>query len=267
MMFQDDQPQLLVGTNAALVREKSATRVVLDQNETCLAVLNNVYTTLNGKQDCKGLSSVVGSLLVTSSRIVFAADNEGELFDLSIDAGLVLLHAVAEGSIYCQLDIHADSDGQDELIEENGQIEEIEETIDEAIYDSVEIYFSLKPFGSASTDNTTKDDIVSDDISVIEEELGQIFDALSTMIELNPDDKNDDEDEGFENEGFFFAADSDKIIQEVRHNDAEATDEERTAMLEKLDAMLVVPPELELDENGQRIIDDQFADAEEDDLL
>jgi hypothetical protein len=80
-----------------------------------------------------------------------------------------------------------------------------------------------------------------------------LFDSLSELISLHPIDPNDDTDD----EG----GDEMIVAPPGRYCDAEATPEERQAMLERLDRILTVPPELE----GPDAVEGQFDNAEDDD--
>lgn len=263
-MFREsaDQPKILVGINAALKRKENGPEGVwLHENESCLLVLDKVYTSLIGLNEVHEFTCIEGRLLVTSFRVIFAATNTGEQYDLSIDAELVLLHAVSGEKMYLQLDLQANME----------ESESEAETEDVTTYSPVELYFVLKAESGQETDIEE-----SEKVEDIEELLGQLFDALSTMAELNPDeDENDDyadNEGGFDGGEFFFIADE-KALEDGSNIDKDkgATEEERMLMLSKLDSVLTVPAELELDENGERInqqnliIDDQFADADEDD--
>ena len=233
-MFQlEDPPRIRIGADAELDRVtagESIEGVKLEENETGLFVLD-CLTTLLGvdrlpESTFEEYTKESGRLVVTSSRLVFAASS-GLDKDLSVDAGLITLHAIgSESSMYCQLD----------LPEKSGTFE---------ISTPMELY--LYPIVKNGLD----------------EKLSQLFDALSTMAELNPDEiEDDDEGEDFESGGFYYAED----FVNTSNDEGGATEEERIAMLEKLDAVLEVPPELELNEEGERIYDSQFADADEEEL-
>ena len=80
----------------------------------------------------------------------------------------------------------------------------------------------------------------------------ELFDALSRLASMHPIPlEDDDDDEGFD-EAIF-----------APPVDVGASEEEREAMLERLDAMLVVPPEYER-EGDERVEVGQFDDADED---
>lgn len=94
-----------------------------------------------------------------------------------------------------------------------------------------------------------------------------LFDALTQLVNLHPIDDSETDDDGFFMDH--------RTISEKEESNGEATDEERSAMLHRLDEMLIVPPELErdtdvdVDENNTPNNDNeigQFSDAE-DDLL
>jgi len=103
-----------------------------------------------------------------------------------------------------------------------------------------------------------------------------LFDALSQLIALHPIlDDDDEEGPGFGGPGGMPEMDDQmvwagSIAQDT--DNGEATPEERQAMLERLDNILVVPPELEVhsDEDGgngatsRLMVQGQFDDAEDD---
>lgn len=86
-----------------------------------------------------------------------------------------------------------------------------------------------------------------------------LFDGLCKLVSLNPWDLDDGEDDG--PGGELFGGGDDVIWAPARgegfgDHDGAATDEERDAVLERLDNLLVVRPELEIQ-------DGQFEDADE----
>lgn len=102
-----------------------------------------------------------------------------------------------------------------------------------------------------------------------------LYAALSKLVSLHPIDPHkdtnglddgDDQDDYFEPEDMIWASD-------IRNNDSDddeeegATEEERQAMLDRLDQVLTVPPEYEIQEDAvvEETTEGQFDDAEEDD--
>lgn len=317
MMSQEDSPRIYCGLDAGMERnDQCIGGVMLSESETCLAI-SHVDASLSGlsryhtRRDNEAtkttnlFSRITGTMLITSDRIVFAADGNKETFDLSIDAGLVSLHALSsepQNCMYCQLDLRADDttagkvdDKEMASNQEQVQVQNIDQTEDEAAYTPVEVFFF--PVSSRDHASVISSRSSSSSVGV---QLGLIFDALSTMAELNPDDIDDDHGDGGDgDDGFFFvggegivettgsdpqvltasySVDGDRGCESggaLISSTGEATFEERTSMLTRLDALLLVPPELELDKNGVRIHvhaigdsnDGQFSDAEEDDEL
>lgn len=111
------------------------------------------------------------------------------------------------------------------------------------------------------------------------EDAPTLYAALSTLISLHPIDphqgtnnngimQDDDEEDGehFEPEDMIWASD---IRTNNDDNDADegATEEERQAMLDRLDGMLTVPPAYEIQDNAvvEEATEGQFDDAEEED--
>jgi len=88
-----------------------------------------------------------------------------------------------------------------------------------------------------------------------------LYDALSQLVSLHPIDPNEHE------QGQFDDGDDDMFVwaPQEESSSGEASEEERNAMLERLDNLLIVPPELQV----QETVDDeqqegQFDDAEDD---
>ena len=104
-----------------------------------------------------------------------------------------------------------------------------------------------------------------------------LFAALSALVSLHPIDPHqdtnelygDDEDDNFEPEDMIWASD---IRGEDDDGDDEddgaATEQERQAMLDRLDQVLVVPPAYEISDDGEKEgTEGQFDDAEDDDEM
>ena len=100
------------------------------------------------------------------------------------------------------------------------------------------------------------------------DQIDTIFSSLSQLVSLHPVDPNETEDGMMmtgddADDGMIWAP---PVAAPMTNTTGEATEEERNAMLEHLDNILVVPPELEQDEQES---DDeagtgQFDDAEDD---
>ncbi|KAG7354205.1 regulator of volume decrease after cellular swelling [Nitzschia inconspicua] len=203
---------------------------------------------------------VTGRVFVTTCQLLFVADDPAQLdSDMAIGASCILLHAMMDDpqmAVYLQLhdDDHDDEDDNDD---NNGGPTEI----------------TLIP--SPVHDNEDNDD----------DACQRLFKSLCKLVAMHPtmgDDDDDDDDYGndeFES-GFggfgAFHTGNDLIwppssssstnnntvsgIVEMEDNDiiieeGAATPDERAAMLNRLDNLLVVRPDLEIQE-------DQFEDAE-----
>lgn len=245
------------------------------------------------------MKDVPGDLIVTSIRVLFIASAETESAgnnDIAIDGRCIALHAVDSESpekedslshVYCQLSDPGDenndagfstamgfgastnvmdedeSEGDDNEAENND-----ENTSDSGV---VELYF--KP-------------MLSEYAADKEQHVGacqRLFDALTKLASLNPVDDSDcgggglfdmfslmaDMGEGMM--GIYGDSDNDEMVVRLggsSNNIVEddesggAPEDERQRMLDRLDNMLVVPPEYEIrsdDDEGQ------FDDADEDD--
>lgn len=192
--------------------------------------------------DSNSVKETRGRLVVTSARILFWSTDEkdesatgGDEDNLAVGAVSIDLHALTEAdapSVYLQL-----SDEHDSMFE-----------------------WTVQP--------TQDDDVGGKD----DDTCQALFDALSELVSLHPVDPNESDEAngsafgmgmfggGTPGEDFIIA---DPEVEEP----PESTDVERQAMLDRLDDLLVVPPEFE-----QPIImavEGQFDDAEDedDDLL
>ena len=108
-----------------------------------------------------------------------------------------------------------------------------------------------------------------------------LFTALSKLVSLHPIDPhqdtnndmygNNDDDENFEPEDMIWASDFRDDDDDDDDDEGAATREERQAMLDRLDQVLIVPPEYEIDDNDegkqQDGMEGQFDDADEDDEM
>jgi len=232
---------------------KGFSRIVLDEDE-------------EGQEQQQSSSQVQGDIIVTTKRLLFASRineekmtvppetaNENAVWsshDFVVDIQGIILHALAtdpEPSLYCQFE------------------EEQQQPV-------TQVYF----FPPTST--------CSPDPSLL---LSKLFHALAMAIERNPVTMDDDDEDGL-----LVGEESDNsdngipIFHPTQQSDG-APPEQRRAMLERLDALLVVPPDLEIhsdndDFNGEvgrvgrtittrkrtndgaEIVQGQFDDAEED---
>ncbi|GAX15756.1 hypothetical protein FisN_3Lh194 [Fistulifera solaris] len=116
--------------------------------------------------------------------------------------------------------------------------------------DPVSIYIQVRP-SSMSFDETSIELTI---LSSEEEKNERIFAALCKLVSLHPVDDGEDDDEGF-------GQDDEMIVRSS--TPPPATEQDRESMLEYLDSVLVVPPELEIQE--QQIASGQFDDADDDD--
>lgn len=201
---------------------------------------------------------VKGEVIITTRRVLFAVQEypEQEEFDLSLDSNLIGLFALSYGSAEDNDEDNAQFETA-EIGEQNNSHEDENQVMGECLY----IQFNL-PYGNQPLEMYL---IPSSAIENSKDALQELFDAFSHTAELNPpdDDDLDDDDSdqahcGFDEE--FFGLGSTRDIWNKSDNDDEET--RREEMLNKLDNMLIIPPELEL--GGQ--FDDAVED-EDDNLL
>lgn len=192
------------------------------------------------KKDMAVLSSFTqepGTLVVTTERIMFFHDNEAQAAtDFAIDATCIELHALQEDpelAVYIQ--------AQDNSARE----------------DVAPLELTIMPVTDAANTHSAS--------------CQAIFDALCKLISMHPIDPNENDDGPFGmmtgsdvigDEMMFYSA-TDATLNGSHGQGSEATEEERERMLQRLDDMLVVPPDLEKRSDYEG---GQFSDAE-DDLL
>lgn len=195
-------------------------------------------------------NAIQGEVLITNTQVLFVAESAEELeSDLAIGGACVVLHAMTEDpepSIYLQLSSYSN----------NGD--------DDGGCDITEV--TLVP----SAGNSNSDD------------CQKLFDALCKLISLHPieGDDDDDGDDGMFGGGMIGGGFGDDTFADYgepidglvwapppsTEDGPIATDQEREAMLERLDNLLVVPPGLEAkdgDGGNNNVEDGQFEDATE----
>lgn len=209
-------------------------------------------------------SKKLGQIFITTKRIFFvSAENEDKASDFSMNAYCISLHALMSDpshSIYCQICDEVGGGTMDDN--------------DDASVMSRELI--IEP--------------LADDDTIAQDACQSLFKALSKLISLNPID--DDEEDGFGSGGGGSLAamlglmtggpmvddeDDDDMIcridpsqmitaanfDNLDANGPGASAEERRKMLERLDNVLVVPPELE----GQFDDADEELDSTDKDIL
>lgn len=246
-----------------------------ENEESILYQLQSVSVTIQNIPNA--FENIIGFLIMTTKRVFFVpADEKESDNDFCIDAQCISLHAMMsepQPSIYCQLtdgSVSYDNCNNNDMDNESSEGEN-----DDSMRGPAEIFFH--PILVRDEDTGTLDG------STMEEEKAQVCDTLfksfSKLINMNPVDDDDDEDGGnaFGGLGAMLGmlangggygdddeGDSDEMIcridtSQINNSDdgaGGASNSERSAMLERLDNMLVVPPQYE--------IDGQFDDADED---
>jgi hypothetical protein len=122
--------------------------------------------------------------------------------------------------------------------------------------------------GSDDDDNTLIEwTITVDDVQALYQALTDLVTAWPIDPHEDTNNINEDDDDNFEPEDMIWASD---IVDKDENNDPEepqeATEEERQAMLDRLDQVLTVPPELEIKDTNTTT-EGQFDDAEEEDEI
>jgi|AntRauTorckE5430_2_1112549.scaffolds.fasta_scaffold00402_11 hypothetical protein len=259
LLADDGTPHLLCSENASLeplrsckskqVKISEATNATEQDNgkerEIILSHLQSASVSLT--LPSQSFSNMKGQIFVTTKRLLFVG--EAASSDFSMNAYCISLHALMSEprhSIYCQL--NDEVGGSDD--EEGPSSKEV---IIEPLCDDGEHQSSCQ----------------------------NIFESLSKLISLNPMDDDDDGgfgsggggglasmlgmmasayggDENDETDDLICRIDPSQMItaSNIDGDEVGASAEERRKMLEKMDSMLVVPPEYDLD--------GQFDDAEDD---
>ena len=214
----------------------------------------------NNNDDDSSSSPKNGQVVVTSQRLLFwttttnssgGADDECQ-HDLMIPGICIELHAMTDDpttAVYVQVRLEESSDLPLEL--------------------------TIVPVASSTTAILTQN----------EENCNALFQALSELISLHPIDPNQDSDDlvggmmsmmttmmggglgasgSLDDDDDGNGEDDDLVYAAPSPNNGVATEEERQVMLDRLDNLLIVPPELEQqEENGNQHVDGQFDDAED----
>ena len=193
-------------------------------------------------------TTVRGELFVTNTQILFVAESAEESgSDLAIGGACVVLHAMTEDpepSVYLQLSSYSNNEDGDDGA---GVVTEV----------------TLVP---SAGDNNSGD-------------CQNLFDALCKLISLHPVEGDDDDDDdgmfgggmiggGFGDDAFGDYGEAiDGLVwapPRTTEDGPVASDQEREAMLERLDNLLVVAPGLEAkDDENNSGEDGQFEDAPE----
>ena len=245
----------------------------LDRNKEALLFMLPIIS-INLMIDGESVDEAEGLVLVTTHRILFIAADESQ--DIAIDAICVTLHAMTSEpdiSVYCQLssnslrDISWKSstavvDDVGEVIDtKDGESDDPLSTSSSPSDGPIEVFFTPK-VRNYTGNNKEIDDLKS---KLCEE----FFRALGSLVALNP--IYDEEEENMYDAGCFDVSETfmtkddsmeggDDFICRLNSQDDEqggATDEERNAMLARLDSILTVPAEY----------DGQFDDADESETL
>ena len=173
---------------------------------------------------------------------------------------------------------------------------------DENGNDSSLFELTVQPTASQQGDDDNNTENGGQTDKAVERISRQLFEAISKMISLNPIDPNDQDEppendggalfgegggpwitgEGFSNDGMMGSGmtpaqlmewethnndddDDDDLVFAAAASDAPPTEDERNAMLERLDNLLIVPPEFEVHDDDGDASTGQFDDADEDD--
>ncbi len=223
-----------------------------EKEEKVLCYFKSVSMTIqNAPVEYEG---IIGQLIVSTKRVFFIACSEKDIEkDFVVDAQCISLHAMMsepDHSVYCQL---AD-DNED----------------DEEYTGPSEIFFYPQISSNEAQEKITDKEDSKRNLSQL------LFDSFTELINLNPVFDENENDGGAagglmamlgmlsgnsqydEDDDMICRVDPSNIIMgtgEENQNDNDPSSNERTQMLERLDNLLVVPPEYE--------IDGQFDDADE----
>ncbi|KAL3911405.1 MAG: hypothetical protein SGILL_007296 [Bacillariaceae sp.] len=186
---------------------------------------------------------ISGEVFVTRSQVLFVANDQDQSeHDVAIGASCIILHAMMEEpqmAVYLQL--NEDDNSQRAAAFAFGDSEDGE--------------------NDESVDNTSPLDATIEPVD--QNDCQRLFKSLCKLVALHP--MEDDEDEGNDFGGGMFGGNDDLIwapagasmVSGDEGDGDRATESERDGMLERLDNLLVVRPEFEIQ-------DGQFDDADTD---
>jgi Regulator of volume decrease after cellular swelling len=250
----------------ASLRQSALEQSLHDREETILLGPIPVLAQFkHDNQDDNEPEFVPGSAVITSQQLLFWQDAvEEPLHDLRVDAVCIDLHALTQSS---SMTSNVDDDESD--------------SPPTAIYIQMSNGGddSERPDGTTDLFELTLRPDSEDDPTSLNDTLQRLFQAIATLISLNPVDPNElDEPTGAESfmldgpiiSADHFADNDDNheddlwIAPSYVYSGREATPEERDAMLERLDNLLIVPEELESNEELYGNGNGQFDDADSD---
>ena len=188
-------------------------------------------------------TTIVGALALSTNRLFFCS--EKQVLDAEEDHDRII-HATA-------IELHALAEHEDDTVDlPNGQ-----RPGNRYIY----LQF-IENEESNNGDNATMELSISpEDPATAEDSCQRIFDALSRMVALHPlENEEEDDDTMYYGDDMIVAVDEDASESRTLSPPV-STEEERNAMLERLDAMLEVPPECDMD-NHEGKFDDASDDAD-----
>jgi Regulator of volume decrease after cellular swelling len=190
--------------------------------------------------------SCQGRFVITSERLLFWGD-ESDDNDAIVPAECIDLHAIASASTDADDEANPDQDA------------------------STSLYLQIRSDSECSEPDLIEWTVVPRVLppDTHEAAIQPMFDALSELISLHPIDPNDDMDDDSDED--------EMIVAPSYHADSGvlATLEEREAMLDRLDRLLVVPKELERNDDAAEYDDGkstedtaegQFDDADDDEV-
>eukprot|EP00592_Proboscia_alata_P011151 CAMPEP_0194365514 /NCGR_PEP_ID=MMETSP0174-20130528/13581_1 /TAXON_ID=216777 /ORGANISM="Proboscia alata, Strain PI-D3" /LENGTH=261 /DNA_ID=CAMNT_0039140261 /DNA_START=47 /DNA_END=832 /DNA_ORIENTATION=- len=196
------------------------------ENERTILHVKNCTATLTFiNDDTSGFENVKGEVLITTTQLCFAAENGSIAHDVGIDVCDVVLFALSSSQ---------PDDNDDMDVSENNVMRQLYCQLNTSgDYDDLPAELYLAPQDSKEADS----------------ELQQMFEAMTTSSNLNPENDSEGEnvdDNEYGSNDFFWGDDN---------ADGGATQAERDIMLNRLDAVLTVDRNVPMQ--------GQFDDAEE----
>ena len=200
-------------------------------------------------------TNVRSQVFVTTKRVFFVAHDEKDVqYDVSINAYCISLHALMTEptrSIYCQLSDDVDNNAM--VCEDEGETIFSKEVTIEPSGDDENCDLSCQELFNALSKlislNPMDDDDEGSGSGGLSAMLGMMAGAYGGEVDY--DDGDDEEDD----DNMICRIDPSQMITAESIQQEGASSEERQKMLERLDNVLVVPPEFE--------VAGQFDDAEE----
>ena len=239
-MADDRDPRIFLGSAAGLrpfqpPTETSHDETTEEQSEEMILARMPVLSAVHQIDDEMQFQNVAGFACVAADRFLFVAADDREEHDIAVDAECIQLHAEgeSEASIYLQFQ----QSEHDTSMELTLQLRTPQDS--QSFFEALTRLISLHPVLNDEDD---------DDNRMMGGDAEGAFDGFITAENLDTFDR--------------IGTGSGENAGSAMGMATEATDQERDAMLERLDDLLVVPPHMEIPDDNDSDKGGQFDDAD-----